>query len=235
MASKINTANEAMVFCRSLFEKQIAIAHKQRVPPNTAAKGDAAARTAFLMLLSDAQQRELYLSIGSTPETWSRLRTLVGSPPYHFLKGTDANGLNAGGFGRGRVNMVYEKTNHAPTTAQFRAQLVDENEREYRVATPGAQPDDPLPGGSFFLTNPKMVLNVKLKRHSLQRKRELIHSSDRKRLFFPQVGEEINVKESQDFLATRRLGKPTEQRLRVLAVFPRGVRGSTASVVVKCV
>lgn len=232
--SGLRTAGEAFSFCRDLFHSQIDRAVAERVPPNIPAVGDAAARTAFLLLLTDAQQRTLFLEIGGAPKTWPRLKTLVGCPPYHFLLPQDAGMLNAAGFAKGRANMTYEMSGRVANAGQFGpGQLVDEHTREYRVAPKNLDPHDPLPGAEYFNGRKKdQILQVRVKRHGIQKKRELFHSTQKKQLLFPQPGETIVLRETTRMLNARGLHKPSITPLRVKALWPRSHGASTAAILV---
>ena len=232
--SVLRTAGDAMQFCTNLFRDQIELALAERTPPNVASKGDSAARAAFLMLLSDAQQRELFMSVGRDPKSWARLKTLVGSPPYHFLHPNDAGMLNAAGFTKGRINMTYDSAFTIANHGQFGpGQLVDEHTREYRVAPRKLEPSDPLPGAEYFKHGTRdIVLQVRVKKHGIQKKRELFHSDQKKQLLFPQPGETILLQETNRMLSARGLRNPTRTQLRVKALWPRGQGSSTAAVLV---
>ena len=174
----LRTAGDAYIVCEALFSEQIERAAAESPLPNVAISGDSGARTAFLLLLTDTQQRELFLKVGANPAAWPRLKSLVGSPPYHFLLPSDAGALNAAGFARGRVNMTYDQGGKVASHAQFGpGQLVDEHTREYRVAPRRLDPSDPLPGPEYFRASTKdIVLQVKVKKHGLKKKHELFHS-----------------------------------------------------------
>ena len=187
-----------------------------------------------MLLLTDAQQRELFIKFASKPVAWPRIRPLVGSPPYHFLMPQDAGMLNASGFARGRINMTYDTGGKTATHAQFGpGQLVDEHTREYRVAPRRLDPSDPLPGAEYFRSQTKdLVLQVKVKRHGIHKKRELFHSEFKKQLLFPQPGEVITLRETERLLSARGLRVPSSTSLRVKALWPRSQGGSTAAVLV---
>lgn len=230
----LNTAGDAMQFCSRLFDEQLQKAAAERPLPNVSVDGDSAARAAFLMLLTDAQQRELFIAIGKDQRAWPRIKPLVGSPPYHFLLPNDAGMLNASGFARGRINMTYDIGGRTASTGQFGpGQLVDEHTREYRIAPRQTSSTDPLPGGEYFRSQQRdMVLQVRVKKHSFKQKKELYTSAFKKQLFFPQPGETIVVQETSSLLSARGLKKPTRTHLRVKALWPRGVGGSTAAILV---
>lgn len=230
----LNTAGDAMEFCRNLFDEQLQKAAAERPLPNVAIEGDSAARAAFLMLLTDAQQRELFIGFGKDQRAWPRIKPLVGSPPFHFLLPNDAGMLSAGGFARGRINMTYDIGGRTAATGQFGpGQLVDEHTREYRIAPRQTASTDPLPGGEYFRSQQRdMVLQVRVKKHSFKQKKELYSSAFKKQLFFPQPGETIVVQETSSLLSARGLKKPTRTHLRVKALWPRGQGGSTAAILV---
>ena len=235
----LQTAGDAYAVCKALFEEQIELADTEKPSPNTPIAGDSSARTAFQMLLSDAQQRELFLYTASNQRSWPRLKTLVGAPPYHFLMPEDAVYLSASGFARNRVNMAYEAVGTVANQSQFGpGQLVDEHTREYRIAPRNIEPTDPLPGADYFNNSTKdLVLQVKVKKHTNVDKRKLYHSGFKKQLFFPQPGETITLQETSRLLSARGLRVPSQTRVRVKALWPRGSSrgggvGSTAAILV---
>ena len=230
----VRTAGDAYEVCRMLIEEQLERAAAEKPLPNLAMDGDSASRSAFLLLLSDAQQRRLFLATASNQRSWPRLKTLIGAPPYHFLMPQDAAILNASGFARGRINMTYENSKVANSGQFGPGQLVDEHTREYRVAPSRQDPSDLLPGGADYFSSATkdLVLQVKVKRHSNAKKRSLFNSEFRKQLLFPQPGEVIVLRETNRMLTARGLKQPTRTPLRVKALWPRGQGASTAAVLV---
>jgi hypothetical protein len=219
--------------CKALFEEQLELAEAQRPPPNEPIAGDSSARSAFQLLLTDTQQRDLFLHVASDQRSWPRLKTLVGAPPYHFLAPQDASVLSASGFARRRANMAYENAGTVANSGQFgHGQLVDEHTREYRVAPRKIDPADPLPGPDYFRDAKDLVLQVKVKRHSTAEKRKLMHSSFKRQLFFPQPGETITLQETARLMSARGLRAPSKTQLRVKAVWPRSGGASTAAILV---
>lgn len=231
---ELRTAGDAFQVCKSLFEEQLQRAASERPLPNQSIGGDASARAAFLLLLTDAQKRELFLKLANNSASWPRIRSLVGAPPFHFLLPHDAGVLNATGFARGRINMTYEHSGRAANHSQFGpGQLVDEHTREYRIAPRALNDADPLPGQEYFQRATKdMLLQVKVKRTSIQKKRALFRSQSQKQLFFPQPGEAITLRETRNLLSARGLREPSETTLRVKALWPREQGGNTATVLV---
>lgn len=230
----LQTSGDAAIVCDLLFQEQIDKAALERPPPNTAIAGDVGARTAFLLLLTDAQQRDLFLKTASRSANWPRIKSLVGSPPFKFLLPEDAGVLNAGGFAKGRKNMTYEQRGRVASYSQFGpGQLVDEFTREYRVAPSAESENDPLPGFEYFNNfKTDVMLQVKVMKVGLKRKREILRSSRRKQLLFPQPGERIVVRETTRLLSARGLSEFSRVVLRVKALWPRTTNGSTAAVLV---
>lgn len=229
----LQTVGDALELCAALFSEQLGRAALEKPLPNQPINGDGAARSAFLLLLTDGQQRDLFLRTASSSANWSRLRPLVGAPPYHFLRPQDASVLSATGFARGRANMTYESANRIANHQQFGAgQLVDEHTREYRIAPRNISSEDPLPGSAYLRSAKDIVLHVKVKRHGIQKKRELFNSEFKRQLFFPQVGEQIVLRESSALMNARGLRQPSSTAMRVKALWPRGQGASTAAVLV---
>lgn len=231
----VKTAGDAYEVCHLLLEEQLQKAAEQRPLPNAPIPGDASARSAFLLLLSDTQQRQLFLSFASRRVAWPRLRPLIGAPPYHFLMPQDAGVLNAAGFARGRTNMTYDTAGRVANRNQFGpGQLVDQHTREYRVAPRDQSSSDPLPGLEYFQARARdLLLQVRVRTvHGISKKRELYNSSLRQQLLFPQPGETIVLQETERLLNARGLRQPSRTELKVKALFPRSQHGNTAAVLV---
>lgn len=229
------TAGDAYEACGMLMDEQLQRAISKQPPPNVPIQGDAVARTAFQLLLTDEQQRALFMQLASSTAAWPRLRSLIGAPPYNFLRPEDAGALSASGFARGRTNMVYEGDGkRVANYSQFGpGQLVDEHAREYRVAPSATQPSDPLPSAGYFGgSSTGHILHVKVRRHGVQKKRELLRSEQRKQLFFPQPGETIVLQETRPMLAVSGTKTAGRVSLRVKALWPRSAGASTAAVLV---
>ena len=234
----VQTTREAYSVCKHFVQEQLERAKVDRIMPNVATTGDASARNAVLLLLTDTQQRTLFLHVAGDRQSWGRIRPLFGSPPYNFLRPHDAGMFAAGGFARGRVNMTYDDVKAAASTAQFGpGQLVDEYGREYRVASERDQSySDLLPGNDYFnVKRGNIFLQVKIKKHSKTKKLALMRSEDRKQVLFPRPGEVVTLRESRGLLSARgaRVSVPTD--LRVRGLFPRGVGSSTAGIVLSLV
>ena len=129
--------------------------------------------------------------------------------------------------------MTYDHSKVANMQQFGPGQLVDEHTREYRVAPRKLESTDPLPGAAYFsATNKDVVLQVKVKRHNVQKKRDLFHSEFKKQLLFPQPGEVIVLRETSRLQSALGLRNPTSTHLRVKALWPRSQGASTAALLV---
>lgn len=242
MPNGVQTTREAYSVCKQLVDEQLGRARLDRSMPNVATTGDASARNAVLLLLTDQQQRSLFLHVVEDRLNWGRVRALFGSPPYNFLRPQDAAMFAASGFARGRVNMSYDNAKSAASTSQFGAgQLVDDDGREYRLAGDASDGSDGtsldlLPGNAYFNTKPGSIfLQVRIKKYSKSKKLQLLRSSDKKRILFPQPGEVVTLRESRGLLNARGVSESVPTDLRVRALFPRGVGSSTAGLMLSVV
>lgn len=232
-ATGLETAGDAFEACKTLFEEQLERAAAEKPLPNQPISGDSGARAAFLLLLADGQRRDLFLQIASRSISWPRLRPLVGAPPYNFLMPHDAIVLNASGFAHGRTNMTYEESNRVANLQQFGiGQLVDDHKRYYRIAPRKIRDDDPLPGSDYFSGIKNVILHVKIKRHSIRKKRQLLASGLKRQLLFPQVGENITLRESKALMTVRGVKQASLTSMRVKALQSRG-GANTAAILVE--
>jgi len=196
---------EAVDYVKTTFERQVERAEEESTPPNTALLGDTAARQAFLTLLSNEKQRELFLSMIRSKRFLPRIRTLVGSPPFVFLTHYDDNILRASGIAPGRIHM--SMTTRAPMSnynAFGKAHYVDAASREYKVISALSDyysvVDDssPLPYLNIRMGS-KLVLETRLKKRSLIRKREIAHGRtdiDTDAIKFPTPGTRLHMRPS---------------------------------------
>lgn len=232
----IETLGDAVEHVTAAMDRQIERGHTDGFRPNESIVGDSAARTTFYTLLPDIEQREVFLSIAGDMRNWARLRALFGAPPYNFLKSEDAGMLRAAGIAQGRSNMAHEDSQSAANYTQFGVgQLIDEEEREYRV-TPHEQikSTDPAPFLLETHAGADIVLQVRVKKRDRKRKLEMLKDKDARRtLTFPRPGDHIVLSPTQGMLSIQRRRSSNLQpiTLRVKRVIPRGESAATAAVV----
>ena len=125
----------------------------------------------------------------------------------------------------------------AASYSQFGAgQLVDRYSREYRVVRrQNVHVDDPLPFDLSVHDVPDVLLQVRIRKRSRQKRLELLRdASQRKRLEFPQVGERIVIRETQRIMALQglRAEMARSTTIQVKRVAPRSQNALTAALIV---
>lgn len=125
-AEEMQTVSEAAERVEELFVQQVAAG--EGADPNTSVDGDAAARRLFAGALPPPTQRRLFLKFCRNPKFWPRIRTLVGPPPFTFLRAEDEGAVRAGGISRGRVRL--SNPEGAPA---FVPHFTDEEDRSFQA------------------------------------------------------------------------------------------------------
>jgi hypothetical protein len=238
-ARQIETMADAVEHVTLAMQRQIEKGRSDGFKPNEILSGDAAARTTFYTLLSDRQQRNVFLKVSGDMRNWPRLRGLFGAPPYNFLRSEDGQMLRAAGIAAGRSSMSYDDAQAAANYAQFgTGQLVDTLEREYRVIPPdAAQSTDPVPWLFDTATlGVDIVMQVRVKKRDKKRKLAMLRESvdARKTLTFPAPNDRILLTQTTALLSIqRRREAPDPITLQVRRVIPRGENAATAALIVR--
>ena len=231
----MQTLGEARAYVRAPMDAQLERAFELRPPPNAVMPGDGAARGMLLLLLPEPMMRDVFLQVARTREAWPRLRPLFGAPPYHFLLPQDGGTLRAGGFARDRERMAYEEAGRIANVAQFAAQFVDPYTREYRVVVRDPHDGDHVPGVRQVreLRENSLRMQVKIRKRNRAVKRQLARGDTKRQLFFPRVGEVIELRESRPLQRVLGLRAASTVDVRVLGVRPRGRGAHTAELFVR--
>ena len=204
--SHIDTVGQAIDYCTQLLDRQINQAVLDRVQPNEPANGDTEARAAFLSLLPPKQQRNVFLALVRRTEAWPRIRTLVGSPPFSFLKPEDDGVLRAAGITRGRVHMASSSQGGPSSSNDFGVpQYTDDGDRDIKFVASGdvelVDQNASLPFKN--LTAGRLVMaDVRLKRRrTIEKQRILRNGSDaeKKSLKFPGPGSRVVLHPNPSF------------------------------------
>ena len=234
-APRMQTLGEARAYVRALMDAQLERAFELRPPPNAVMPGDGAARGMLLLLLPEPMMRDVFLEVARTRAAWPRLRPLFGAPPYHFLLPQDGGTLRAGGFARDRERMAYEEAGRIANVAQFAAQFVDPYTREYRVVVRDPHDGDHVPGVRQVreLRENSLRMQVKIRKRNRAVKRQLARGDTKRQLFFPRVGEVIELRESRPLQRVLGLRAASTVDVRVLGVRPRGRGAHTAELFVR--
>ena len=135
--SDLRTVGEAIDLINSLFDVQVENAEGETI--NTAIPGDAQARDAFLTLLPPEEQRALFLARVGNRRFWPRIRSLVGAPPYTFLRDEDEGVLRAAGVASHRTNMSNQATEITPYNGFGAGHFSDASERLFKVIQRSSQ------------------------------------------------------------------------------------------------
>lgn len=205
----VQTIGECVTFVSEEFEKQIRLAEEQRADVNTACHGDSEAKDAFLTLLPMPEQRAVFLRFLKRTEFWPRIRTLVGSPPFGFLRAEDNDVLRAGGIALKRANMSTEAADAAnqsyasfgnphfvdASQRQFKAILADRGATTLRERSELRVPFRSLRSGV------KAVFEVRLKKRSLRKKVDIargrVEGVKTNSIVFPRPGEQLTLQPSK--------------------------------------
>lgn len=196
-----------------LFRTQIALAERENATANEGVRGDAAARDTFLTLLPLPEQRALFLHLVRDRSFWPRIRTLVGSPPFPFLRPQDDAILRPAGITRGRSHMADLEGDISSYLSFGSAQFVDDAMRDfkvvdkrqgYRQGTPfGRSTSDrraqelPFVGLS---SGDGVVLEVRLKKRSISSKIDIarrLGKIGRESVEFPRTGSTLRLQPSK--------------------------------------
>ena len=236
----ITTVRGALDHLNESFADQVEEAIDKLAPPNTPIPGDAEVREAFWALLPPDEQRAFFLRIAGNRRVWPRLKTLVGNPPYSFLRAEDEGVLRAGGICKNRVRMAHNE----PTTTsytEFRPHYEDPAGRQYRVLqreggdVGGRLPWVGLAGGA------RVAADVRVPKRSMNAKRSILKESRgtiaAASLAFPRVGDVVRLNLVRTLRAPVTDEHPELEPLRAQVVFgrQRSVGSPVARLVLKIV
>lgn len=194
----IHTATDAALYVRERLHAQIDAATAEAPLPNKSMQGDAAIKSAFWTILDQTQQRKIFLETCARRQFWPRIRTLVGSPPFCFLKPTDNFVLNATGISPGRTNMSHAAENVISSTSEIGGgHATDEHERVYLIIRTDNDTDDTFVARRLRHAKTAM-LDCKLPRMAKKERVQIYkrRATDRealRRIQFPQIGNTVTL------------------------------------------
>ena len=223
--------------------KQLDAALREQPSPNVAMDTDAAVRRTFYTVLTDAQQRSVFVKFASNMRAWPRLLPLFGAPPYGFLNTGDAYMLHAAGIASSRTKMTYDSNQICPSYSQFgKGHFVDEFQREYRALLPlqdvqqGVNKETTLlPWRITERGDRQVVMHVRVKKRSLKVKRELLRRKEtRSVVSFPHINEVVQLQMTQGLRQIHGFSNNSQDialnplSVKITGVVPRGHNASTA-------
>lgn len=205
----LRTVGDAISLVNNLFDRQIMAAEIACTAPNESCPGDAEAREAFLLLLSPADQRLVFLQRAKYRAFWPRIRSCVGAPPFAFLGPADEHLLRASGIERNRVHMSANTT--VPNSSEFgrMGQFSDDLDRDYKVLASdtdsqvvdiAARRAASLPFVDL-MEGARVVADVRIKRRTQKEKLKIMRGTDtsvsKSALTFPVRGSRVEIKPSR--------------------------------------
>lgn len=187
--ARISTTTEAVSYLDTRFKRQLSNSELEKAPPNTPIHGDSSAKAAFCALLMLEDQRVFFLKLISDRRYWPRLRSLVGSPPYVFLRPGDDGLLNASGIHRQRVHLASEEARMSSASDFGFGHFRDAQQRLYKVVAK-KRPSRSVPWLGLT-AGERVVVDVKLKHTTRDIKDAVLRgrTEHREQLVFPRPGD----------------------------------------------
>ena len=195
--AELSSIHEAHDRLQKAFADQLERSIVESAEPNVAVDGDAAVRKAFWMLLPPDEQRSFFLARMGDRSYWPRLRTLIGPPPYSFLRPEDEGGLRATGICASRVNLVHSEI--SPTAyAEFGGHLEDSAGRLYRIVQRERSATSTLLPWEGLVAGMRVVADVRVPKRTKQTKMEIVKgnrgSITMASLVFPRIGDVVTLR-----------------------------------------
>ena len=188
---------EAHAQLQRAFALQVEQAEIEGAPPNVGIHGDSHVRKAFWALLTPENQRHFFLKIAADRRYWPRLRTLVGSPPYSFLRPEDEGGLRAGGIQAGRVHLAPETVTATSYSEFGSGHFEDPVGRLYRIVSRERASASTLLPWDGLEPGLRVAADVRVQKRSAARKVEIAKGKEgaipMASLLLPRVGEILNL------------------------------------------
>jgi hypothetical protein len=196
--AKIHTIDQAKQEVYELFDEQLKKALAERSPPNQSTYGDSRAKEAFWMILAPEEQRDVFINFWKRSEFWPRIKTLVGIPPFSFLKPGDNSILNASGIASNRTNMSHPSNSPILSCSEIgTGHVSDEYGRLYKLL----KTDNRASTNVVFRrikSSGKLAMDCRLPRMA-NTDRVAIHKRRSRdpdavqKITFPRIGEELKL------------------------------------------
>jgi hypothetical protein len=224
--SQIHTVNQAKEEVHRLFDDQLTKATAERPSPNESTHGDARAREAFWTLLAPEEQRDMFMTFWKRRAFWPRIKPLVGTPPFSFLRPGDNHILNASGIAPGRTNMSHSSDNPILSSSEIGGGHVsDQHGRLYKVL----KTDVKLSENVVFrriASSGKVAMDCKLPRMGMSDRATIYKRRGRDpeslhKIQFPRIGEELTLQLVNALLDTASSSAAPPHRMVVKGVIPR--------------
>tara|TARA_B100001057_G_scaffold406526_2_gene419935 strand:+ start:1261 stop:1980 length:720 start_codon:yes stop_codon:yes gene_type:complete len=195
----VTTINDAVNFVNERFVQQLQRSREEGIQANSACRGDVDANVAFSLLLDLDTQRNVFLKLCRNRAFWPRIRSLIGTPPYSFLRPGDEHILNASGIAQGRARMAYaDKMAVLNVNEIGEGHFSDSHGRVFKVVLVDNKnrfdsDGDPVPHRSLS-PGLRVVLDMRLAKKKKSERVEIIKRGstlEKKSVLFPNVGEKL--------------------------------------------
>ncbi len=198
--ANLQTRSEALSYLRLVFERQLEASIDTNAEPNKGITGDHGARQAFNALLSPDEQRAFFQQIIADRRYWPRIKSLIGNPPFSFLRPEDEGLLRAGGICRNRAHLSAQDSNISKAADFGDGHFTDDAERTYRVINHDPK-DVSLPWQNLS-ANKQLVVDVRLKRFAQKTKEAIFRGThaaieNQAALMFPRPGDTVELQLSK--------------------------------------
>ena len=199
--SDVQTEEDAIELIRELIFEQLEAAARDQPPLNQSITGDAAVRRAFWKLLNPARQRLFFLDLIKNRAVWPRLRSLIGIPPFSFLRAQDDSVLNASGIANSRLHMAALRSTIASSSEIGQAaHFIDDAERTFKLVA--VDTDTPQILVRRAANAKKLVFDMRLA--LMKREDRLLiakqkNRSQQRSISFPRPGERLLLTPHESF------------------------------------
>jgi hypothetical protein len=194
---ELSTIAEALEFLNELFERQLERSMDASTPPNESTNGDGLAKKAFWTLLPPEEQRRFFLKLINKRQYWPRIRTLVGAPPFSFLRPEDEGVLRASGIARGRVHMATTESTATSYNEFGQGHFEDGVGRLYRVIMKQNPRANELPWVGLA-SGVRVVADVRIRKRTTANRVAILKGSNgtisQASLVFPRIGDTVSLK-----------------------------------------
>ena len=206
---------DALEFVARLIDRQLSAASRERPQPNARIHGDQEVHDAFWLLLTLSSQRAVFLQRLKNRHFWPRIRSMIGAPPFGFLRLEDEGILNATGIHAGRKNMA-GRASTLSSAEIGSGHFADEVHRVYKVVADDHTTSNEIPVRRAIAAQ-RVVFDTRVANVPVSERASIAKSSKRRAVFFPSVGEVLTLTPHTTF----GIGGGTI-KLTVRTVQPRG-------------
>lgn len=195
--ASIVSEQDALEHIATLIDRQLSAAVRERPQPNAPLSGDKEVHDAFWMLLTLGAQRAVFLYRAKNRHFWPRIRSLIGAPPFGFLQPEDEGVLNAAGIHAGRTHMVAQAS--TLSSAEIGGgHFADDVRRVYKVVADDQIESNDIPVRRAIAAR-RVVFDTRVANVPTSERSAIAKGATRRAIFFPRVGEVLNLTPNKTF------------------------------------